>query len=60
MSFIVCSYDVFLDPKQQICVWSLQILLLFTVNKAPISAINSTADTMAVLQAGQRTICLDR
>ncbi|KAK7149598.1 hypothetical protein R3I94_009044 [Phoxinus phoxinus] len=36
------------------------ILLLFTVNKAPISAINSTADTMAVLQAGQRTICLDR
>ncbi|KAG1953321.1 cilia- and flagella-associated protein [Pimephales promelas] len=36
------------------------ILLLFTVNKAPISAINSTADTMAVLQAGQRTISLDR
>ncbi|XP_048011696.1 cilia- and flagella-associated protein 54 isoform X3 [Megalobrama amblycephala] len=36
------------------------ILLLFTVNKAPISATNSTADTMAALQAGQRTICLDR
>ncbi|XP_026065483.1 cilia- and flagella-associated protein 54 isoform X3 [Carassius auratus] len=36
------------------------ILLLFAVNNAPLSAMSPTADVVAVLQAGQRAICLDR
>ncbi|XP_051544314.1 cilia- and flagella-associated protein 54 [Myxocyprinus asiaticus] len=37
-----------------------KIVLVFAVNNAPLSALSSSAEAVAALQAGQRAICLDR